>query len=294
LALRQAIILAVDRSALITASVGSPGGVVPIGNRFFSPQSAGYVDDTGGRYLHANVAQAQQVLAAAGYLDAGNVLKKGSTPVSLTLIAGVNDALHQAEEAALVSDLSAVGIVVHVSVVSDLASRLAEGNFDLALVDQVGSTDPEAQPLPTLLDMPATVPSVPVTSVPVPSVPGSSVPARSLHPGTTAVSAPPGSAPAVSSRGVTSPATVPSGTSAAVRAEVAALVRQAEVASTVAAQDAAYSKLDVFLWFDAASLPLFQLPAVLAYQTRYSNLGIDPSPFGIGDDMAEWAVPNRS
>ena len=27
-------------------------GVVPIGNRYFLPQAAGYVDDTQGRYLH--------------------------------------------------------------------------------------------------------------------------------------------------------------------------------------------------------------------------------------------------
>lgn len=254
-ALRQAIVLAVDRSALITAAVGSPSGIVPLGNRYFLPQSAGYVDNTQAHYLHANLAQAQRVLASGGYALSGGVLSKGTTPVVLNLIAGVRDSLHEAEEAALVSDLSAIGIAVHVSVVADLAGRLAQGNFDMAIVERTGSSDPQSQPLPTFVDQPVTASSAHTTS---------------------------------------KAAQVAAGATPAVRADVAALEKKADAATTVAAQDALYNQLDALLWLDAASLPLFQLPTVLVYQTRYANLSVMSTPGGLGYDMAQWGVPNRS
>jgi ABC-type transport system substrate-binding protein len=79
-----------------------------------------------------------------------------------------------------------------------------------------------------------------------------------------------------------------------VAGEVNALLHQAAQATTTVGQDAIYNKLDLLLWYDAASLPLFQLPVVVVNQTRYTNLSAAAPQGGLAYDMAAWAVPGRS
>lgn len=143
-AVRQAITLAVDRKALIAATVGRyDPGLQPLGNRFFVPGQAGYRDNSGGRYAGGHLSHARSVLAAAGYrVDASGQLTKGGQPVTLRITASAGHPIRQSVERYLVAALRHLGIGVVEADTTAIHATLAAGHFDLAVVTMAGSVWP--------------------------------------------------------------------------------------------------------------------------------------------------------
>lgn len=152
-ALRQAIMLSIDRPNLIAATVGSYAPkTVPLDNRVFLPGNPAYTDGSGGRYKHANVAQAVSLLSQAGYTLSHGTLTKNGEAVTLD-ISAAHSPLHDAEEAFIAKALSAIGIGV--STVAGPPELTPAPNYDLAIVDRVAS--PALESVDTQIGDPATV-----------------------------------------------------------------------------------------------------------------------------------------
>lgn len=146
-AVRQAIMLAVGRKALIAATVGRfDPGIEPLDSRFYVPGEHGYRDNSGGRYDTAHLADARSGLAAAGYdVDAAGNLTKGGQAVTLRLTAAAGSAVRQSVEQYLSAALRRIGITVVEVDSASLRTTLATANFDLALVASTGSVFPSRQ-----------------------------------------------------------------------------------------------------------------------------------------------------
>lgn len=138
--LRQAIMLAIDRTQLITATVGrADPAIKPLNSLLFVADQPGYRNDAG-RHATADVAEAKATLLAAGYMYQGGRLLTGpGQPVTLAITTDAGDALHQAVARFVVSALAGIGITVTETDSSDLATTLQSGAFDLAVVTSVAS-----------------------------------------------------------------------------------------------------------------------------------------------------------
>jgi glutathione transport system substrate-binding protein len=138
-AVRRAIMMAVNRRALIAATVGKGDpSVKPLGSLVFVPGQAGYHNDAG-VYGTGNTLGARTALVQDGFTYSGARLLQDGRPVTLGITAPAGDPMLAAEEQLLASQLSNIGIhlVVHNS--SDLPASLAAGQFDLALVSSQSS-----------------------------------------------------------------------------------------------------------------------------------------------------------
>jgi peptide/nickel transport system substrate-binding protein len=71
---------------------------------------------------------------------------------------------------------------------------------------------------------------------------------------------------------------------------VDSLVTQADVALDPAKQTDLYNQVDALLWKDMATLPLFQKPTLLVYQTKYKNLQNNITSEGPSYNMEQWAL----
>jgi peptide/nickel transport system substrate-binding protein len=132
-ALRQAILLAVNRTQLIAATIGKADPAVrPLDSMLFVPGQPGYADDAG-VYATADVAGAEAVLDAAGYTYRGSTLLSGGKPVVLEITSTAGDSLLQAEERFVVKALHQIGITVHEHDVTDLPETIAAGQYQLAI-----------------------------------------------------------------------------------------------------------------------------------------------------------------
>ena len=139
LAVRRAIMMAVDRTRLIGATVGKDDpSVKPLGSLVFLPGQKGYRNDAG-VYGTGNVVGARTALVQDGYTYLGGRLTKNGRAVTLGISAPSGDPLLVAEEQVLASQLAGIGIrlVEHNS--SDFPAELAAGHFDLALVSSQAS-----------------------------------------------------------------------------------------------------------------------------------------------------------
>jgi peptide/nickel transport system substrate-binding protein len=140
-AIRQAISLAVDRPALLAATVGRDDpALTPLDNHLFVPGELGFQDDSGNLYDDAQDAKALTVLAGAGYDSTGGILTKDGQPVTLPLVvAGAPDgsthgsAYGSAVAQMVVAELAGIGITV--SVVSGAAGAAAGGGLAVQVVD---------------------------------------------------------------------------------------------------------------------------------------------------------------
>ena len=73
--------------------------------------------------------------------------------------------------------------------------------------------------------------------------------------------------------------------------QVDALIAQADVATTPAAEATLYNQVDALLWKGMVSLPLFQEPTVLVYQSQYRNLHNNITSEGPVYNEEQWGVP---
>ena len=112
-AFRQAIMMAVDRSAMAAAVLGGFGlPAAPVENRVFLAGEPGYRND-GAAYDNAAPAAAQALLAANGYARSGQVLRgPGGGAVRLTLAVAPEDPVAVQLAALVVSACQGLGIGV--------------------------------------------------------------------------------------------------------------------------------------------------------------------------------------
>jgi len=250
-ALRQALMAAVDRTQLIAATVGAYApSTTPLGNRLFIPAEAAYVDNSGGRYDHADLAGARAALAQAGYTVVGGVLTRSGRAVTLR-IAATPSPLHDAEERSVVAAASQLGIAVTVvpaapgpvggGAVGDVG---VEGRAagDLSVVDRMASPNLAGE----------------VAVLGDPNVGGQSELSGANDP------------------------------------TLQAVLARAGASFNPTLRARLYNQVDAALWQAADSLPLFQLPTLLAYQQRYVGVVADPAPGGPIGALARWGVEEGS
>jgi peptide/nickel transport system substrate-binding protein len=146
-ALRRAVMLSVDRSALAQLA-GTEGdvGAAPVDNRAYLPDEVGYVDHASA-LGHGGLAAGEAVLAAAGYRGIGTALEtRSGAAVRLHLVVDTTSALAGLEVTAVISACRALGVAVSTTVVaagSGLGTLGASG-WDLALVARRISAFPSA------------------------------------------------------------------------------------------------------------------------------------------------------
>ncbi len=133
-AIRQAIMLAINRNQLIAKTVGQfDSSVKPLNNRMFVPGQPGFQDNSGGAYNGANLAKAKQVLAAAGYTLSGGQLTKGGQAVTMRISSTAGNALRSSEEQFVINAIAPLGIKATETDVSSLGDALTKGNFDMII-----------------------------------------------------------------------------------------------------------------------------------------------------------------
>lgn len=132
-ALRHAIMLSIDRNALIAQTVGQyDPKVKPLNDRVFVTGQPGYQDNSGGAYNGADVNQAKQILMQAGYTydGAGNLMKNGQ-PVAMRIGSTQGNALRQDEEQFIISAVQKIGVKATETDTASLGDTLSKGNFDM-------------------------------------------------------------------------------------------------------------------------------------------------------------------
>jgi peptide/nickel transport system substrate-binding protein len=143
-AIRQAIMLAIDRNQLIAKTVGQfDPQAVPLNNHIFVPGQPGYQDNSGGLYNGADLQKAQQVLQAAGYTLTGSgtsaVLTKGGQPVTMRISSTQGNALRASEEQFIINAIAPLGIKATDTDVAKLGPTLSKGDFDMIVFAWVGT-----------------------------------------------------------------------------------------------------------------------------------------------------------
>jgi peptide/nickel transport system substrate-binding protein len=114
---RHAIMLALDRSAMVASIFGPYGAQAaqasPVEDRAYVPGAPGYVDG-GAAYDKGDPAGALNLLTNAGYIMAGNTLyAPDGLPVTLTLSVDRGDPVAQQLAQAVVTSCAALGITVN-------------------------------------------------------------------------------------------------------------------------------------------------------------------------------------
>ena len=127
-ALREAIMMALDRGGMATELLASYGlAATPVENRVYLAGEPGYTDD-GGSYDRPAPAAAIHLLAASGYKLADGVLYSPlGRPVDLSLLVEAADPLAQELAQQVTSSCAAIGVTVRVSQTGPPASDLLGG-----------------------------------------------------------------------------------------------------------------------------------------------------------------------
>jgi peptide/nickel transport system substrate-binding protein len=240
LAVRQAVMAAIDRPQMTSAVVGGIApDLSPLDSRIWIPQQAGYADGSQGRYDHADLAAARADLARAALTLSNGVLTAGGRPVSLSLVASPT-AAHQAEEQFIVKALSQLGIAV--DVVDAVPDRAQPASYDMAIVDR--SASPAVATVEASIGDPATVGHQNYSQANDPTVDR--------------------------------------------------LLTEAAAAPGPSLRNRLLLRADGALWQDAESLPLFQLPTVVADASGDLGMSATAAAEGPAWNIASWGVPYQS
>ncbi|MGH3848148.1 MAG: ABC transporter substrate-binding protein [Pseudonocardiaceae bacterium] len=144
-AVRQAIMLAIDRKQLIAKTVGQFDSTVkPLNDRMFVTGQPGNQDNSGGLYDNADMAKAAQVLTAAGYTLANGTLTKDGKAVTMRISSTQGNALRSSEEQFIINAIAPLGIKATETDVSSLGKTLAGGNFDMIVFAWIATPFPSA------------------------------------------------------------------------------------------------------------------------------------------------------
>ncbi len=133
--LRHALMLSIDRKALIAQTVGQyDPKVKPLNDRMYVTNQPGYQDNSGGTYNGADVNQAKQILMQAGYTyDPSGTLMKNGQPVAMRITSTQGNALRQDEEQYVISAVGKIGVKATETDTSGLGDTLSKGNFDMII-----------------------------------------------------------------------------------------------------------------------------------------------------------------
>ena len=150
-ALRTAMLTAVDRQAIIARTVGlfDPSSK-PLNNRFYIPQQAGYTDDVTKFGLGSgNLSSAKSILQKAGYTGIGTALKypNGTAVPAMTMRYTSGNAIRQTECNLFASEMKQLGITVNVETTSSLGKSLthvAGYDYDIIVFAWVATPFPNS------------------------------------------------------------------------------------------------------------------------------------------------------
>ena len=142
-ALRQAIFTAIDRTAIISKTVGPFfDGAAPLNNHNIMPGQPGYQDViTATGQGAGNIDAAKKILTDAGYTIADNALKtkSGETVPPLRFGFTNGNTLREATGEVVQNELTQLGIQVTLDPFKSLGQTLSTGDFDMIIYAWVGS-----------------------------------------------------------------------------------------------------------------------------------------------------------
>lgn len=148
LAIRKAIALALDRKALVAATVGQfDSRASVLNNRFFVTNQPQYKDTSGGLYNTPNTAAAIKLIEGAGYHKGsdGIYVSPTGSRLSFDMITSINNKLREDTIDLVTQQLKAVGIEIKKDLDPDIFAApskpksLAAGGFDIALYAWISS-----------------------------------------------------------------------------------------------------------------------------------------------------------
>jgi peptide/nickel transport system substrate-binding protein len=234
---RQAIALAIDRSALVSATVGQFSDKASVlGNHLLVTNQSGYQDNSG-QYAKPDIAKAKSLLEGIGAtMGSDGYYSLGGKELSFTVITTQNNALRDQTITNIAQQVKAAGIKITENADADIfgdtskPDSLAAEGFQIALFAWVGT--------PALSSNNSIYQS--------PSVSGANGQNYSQ------------------------------GSDSAVDAQLQKLATAATPADEIAAANAA----DKLLWNDMFTLPLYQKPTLLAYDTKYSGIADNATSAG--------------
>ncbi|MCU1489942.1 MAG: ABC-type transporter, substrate-binding lipoprotein family 5 [Acidimicrobiaceae bacterium] len=281
---REAVAAAIDRNQLVTNTVGlltSFGQTA--GNRVYAAGAPGSQGNDGA-FGSVNLTEADSLLAQAGYpmSSSGDVLSPSGKPLALQLIGPAGNPLIARIEAELSSQLLQAGITVSVTNVPQarlLSDLLPTGRYQLALVPYLVSAYPSTasalytKPVgPTPIAPTDAATTTTALSPVVPKAPALIVTGDETEPGATVTGA-------VSRNvlGYDDP-------------EVDSLFASASAQLNASAASSLYNKIDIRLWLDLPTLPLFQMPAELVTRVDLVNVSSTQTEVGPLWDAQDWAI----
>jgi len=279
---RQGIAISIDRHQLITNTVGfgAPSAETS-GNRLYASGAPGSQGNDSA-YAQVDMSQALTLFGQAGDVLSANgyLLDSTGAPVVLSLVGPAGNRVVDEVEAQLQAQLLQVGVtlVVHNVAQSALLSTvLPSGNYELALVPYLVSAFPSTNAVLY------TAPVGPTPVVPIASAPGSSslpspvAPALEItgdeqEPDTTAIGA-----VTRNILGYNDPA-------------LTALFAQAASELNATSEADLYNEIDIDLWNDMPTLPLFQMPTMLVTRDTVVNVSDTQTLAGPLWDAQDWAL----
>jgi len=142
---RQAVAMAIDRTAIARALLG-PLGIDPrpLNNHVFMANQKGYQSNAGdvGAY---NPARARQLLDEAGWMLNGAVRTKGGRPLEITCVIPAGVATSRQETELMQNMLAQVGVTLRIDTVPTgdfFSTYISPGQFDVTVFSWMGTPYP--------------------------------------------------------------------------------------------------------------------------------------------------------
>jgi peptide/nickel transport system substrate-binding protein len=233
---RQAIAYAIDRKALVQATVGKFSDKASVlGNRLIMANQTGYVDGSGA-YATQDIAKAKQLLVSAGaVMGSDGIYSIGGKKLAFTVITTQNNPLRDQTIATIANQVKAAGIKLTESADPDIfagpdkpRSLVAEG-FQIALFAWVGT--------------PAISSNAPIYLSPAGGGKGQNY-----------------------TQGGTP--------------EIDQTLNSMTAAADTNAEIAAANQADKLLWAQMYTLPLYQKPTLLAFDSNFAGIGDNSTSAG--------------
>jgi len=141
---RQALAMAIDRSAIAKAELGPlPVVPTPLGSHIFMQNQAGYQDNSA--VVAFNPEKARQMLDAAGWVVQGSKRMKGGKPLAVRIVIPAGIAVSRSESELVQNMLAQVNVDVNIDTVplSDLFDKyITPGRFDFTVFSWLGTPFP--------------------------------------------------------------------------------------------------------------------------------------------------------
>jgi peptide/nickel transport system substrate-binding protein len=141
---RQAIAMAIDRTAIAKAELGQlPVKAVALGNHIFMENQTGYQDNSG--VVAYNPEKAKQMLDAAGWTVQGNKRVKNSQTLAINLVIPGGVAVSRSEAELIQNMLAQVNVGVSINTVPTdnfFDKYITPGQYDMTVFSWLGTPFP--------------------------------------------------------------------------------------------------------------------------------------------------------